>query len=76
MTSRITLGPPLVGAPLSTDAPLSMAFGERHGEGARQVTVLAVVADVAAAELFGRVLSRDRLALSSSTVSGPSPSSR
>ena len=65
MSSRITLGPPLVGAPMNTDAPFSVAYGERHGEGARQVTVLAVVADPATSELFGRVLSRDRLVLAS-----------
>jgi GGDEF domain-containing protein/ActR/RegA family two-component response regulator len=60
LTSRITLGPPLVGAPTPTDAPLSVAYGERHGEGARRVTVLAVVNEEAAG-LFHRVLSRDRL---------------
>lgn len=60
MSSRITLGPPLIGAPISSDAPLSAAF-ERHGEGARAVTVLAIVSEIETAELFQRVLSRDRL---------------
>ncbi len=70
MSSRITLGPPLIGAPHPSDAPFSVAFAERHGEGARQVTVLAVVADGPTAELIGRVLSRDRLVLASDIAEG------
>ncbi|MFO0586288.1 MAG: diguanylate cyclase [Polyangiaceae bacterium] len=70
MTTRITMGPPLVGAPLSSDAPISVAYGERHGEGARQVTVLAVVTDPAAAELFERVLSRDKLVVAGDMAEG------
>jgi ActR/RegA family two-component response regulator len=70
VSSRITLGPPLVGAPMSSDAPFSVAFAERHGEGARQVTVLAVVADDETAELFQRVLSRDRLLLAGDMAEG------
>ncbi|MEZ4297921.1 MAG: response regulator [Polyangiaceae bacterium] len=70
MTSRITLGPPLVGAPMPTDAPFSVAFGERHGDGARQVTVLAVIADDATAGLFQSVLSRDRLLVANDMAEG------
>lgn len=70
MSSRITLGPPLIGAPHPSDAPFSVAYAERHGEGARQVTVLAVVADAPTAELIGRVLSRDRLVLASDMAEG------
>ncbi|MEZ4310707.1 MAG: hypothetical protein R3F14_21910 [Polyangiaceae bacterium] len=70
MTSRITLGPPLVGAPMPTDAPFSVAFGERHGDGARQVTVLAVIADDATAGLFQSVLSRDRLLIANDMAEG------
>lgn len=70
MTSRITLGPPLVGAPMPTDAPFSVAFAERHGEGAKQVTVLAVVADDPTALLFQRALSRDRLLLAGDMAEG------
>lgn len=70
MTSRITLGPPLVGAPMPTDAPFSVAFAERHGEGARQVAVLAVVADDDTAELFQRTLPRDRLLLARDMAEG------
>lgn len=70
MTSRITLGPPLIGAPMPTDAPFSVAFAERHGEGARQVTVLAVVVDEATVGLFQRALSRDRLLLAGDMAEG------
>lgn len=70
MSSRITLGPPLLGAPMPTDAPFSVAFAERHGEGARQVTVLAVVADAETADLFQRALSRDRLLLAGDMAEG------
>ena len=70
MTSRITLGPPLVGGPMPTDAPFSVAYGERHGEGARRVTVLAIVADEATAGLFQRVLSRDRLVVAGDLAEG------
>ena len=55
---------------MPTDAPFSVAYGERHGEGARQVTVLAVVADPGTGELFGRVLSRDKLVLASDVAEG------
>lgn len=70
MSSRITLGPPLLGAPMSSDAPFSAAFADRHGEGARQVTVLAVVSDAVTADLFRRVLSRDRLVITSDLGDG------
>lgn len=55
---------------MPTDAPFSVAFAERHGEGARQVTVLAVVADDDTAELFQRALSRDRLVLAGDMAEG------
>ena len=58
------------GSPMPSDAPFSVAFGERHGEGARQVTALAVVADGETAELFRRVLSRDRLILAGDIAEG------
>ena len=70
MSSRITLGPPLVGGPMPTDAPFSVAYGERHGEGARRVTALAIVADEATADLFRRVLSRDRLVVAADLAEG------
>lgn len=70
MSSRITLGPPLVGAPMPTDAPFSVAFAERHGEGAKQVTVLAVVADDETSLLFQRALGRDRLLVAADMAEG------
>jgi ActR/RegA family two-component response regulator len=70
LSSRITLGPPLMGSPASSDAPYSAALGERHGEGARQVTVLAVVEGTATSGMLQRVLSRDRLVLAADLAEG------
>ena len=55
---------------MPTDAPFSVAYGDRHGEGARRVTVLAIVADEATADLFRRVLSRDRLVVAGDLAEG------
>ncbi len=55
---------------MSSDAPFSVAFGDRHGEGARAVSVLAIVADDATVDLLRQVLSRDRLTLAGDMAEG------